>query len=284
MEYFDNLIEKVIEWEKVNESKLYNINNETRVKKLIEKLSNEILVIFSEDRLINKYEAYELLMEYYNDTLKDDLYLIVENGWIPKLIYGQDKNGKIKKNEFDSDLLAKDIIIKEYFNEYAENLNKLNDELSNLVQKFEAEVEENIGDEAIFTDEDKINEKLIKDKINEEIEENIVILKSMQNNLEKQKELKKNIKAVQEELNDLIIKKYDSLDEETAKELIIKKKWFNDLEKRFADMYIDIIYNLSNQITVEVDNYENTLKKLINETSVLESLVLKDLERMGYKC
>jgi len=284
VEYFDNLIEKVIEWEKVNESKLYNINNETRVKKLIEKLSNEILVIFSEDRLINKYEAYELLMEYYNDTLKDDLYLIVENGWIPKLIYGQDKNGKIKKNEFDSDLLAKDIIIKEYFNEYAENLNKLNDELSNLVQKFEAEVEENIGDEAIFTDEDKINEKLIKDKINEEIEENIVILKSMQNNLEKQKELKKNIKAVQEELNDLIIKKYDSLDEETAKELIIKKKWFNDLEKRFADMYIDIIYNLSNQITVEVDNYENTLKKLINETSVLESLVLKDLERMGYKC
>ena len=38
-------------------------------------------------------------MEYYNNTLKDDLHLIVENGWIPKLIYGHDKNGKITSDE-----------------------------------------------------------------------------------------------------------------------------------------------------------------------------------------
>lgn len=284
IEYFEKLIEKVVKWENKNRKKLYKVNNETRVKDLIEELSSSILVIFEDDKLIDKYEAYEFLMEYYNNILKDDLHLIVENGWIPKLVYGQDKNGKIKKNEFESDLLAKEIVVKEYFKEYNDELEKLNNELNDLIQKLETKIEENTGDEAIFNDEDKVNEKLIKDKIKEESEENVVILKEMLYNLSKQKDVKKNIKVVQEELNDLIIKKYDSLDETTSKELIINKKWFKDLENKFADMYIDIIYDLSNQITTEVKNYENTLNQLVKETSDLESLVLEDLERMGYKC
>lgn len=282
IEYFEKLIEKVVKWEKDNKDKLYNVNNETRVKDLIEELSNSMLKIFKDDKLIDKYEAYEFLMEYYNNTLKDDLHLIIENGWIPKLVFGKDKNGRIKKNEFESDLLPKDIVIKEYFKEYANKLEGINNELNDLVQEFESNVEENTGDEAIFNDEDKVNEKLIKDKIKEESEENIFILKEMLDNLFKQKNVKKNIKVVQEELNDLIIRKYNSLNEITAKELIINKKWFKDLENRFANMYIDIIYDFCNQITTVVENYENTLDQLVKETSHYESLVLKDLERMGY--
>ena len=284
IKYFEDLIEKIVKWEKENKDKLYKVNNKTRVKNLIEELSDSILKIFKNDKLIDKYEAYEFLMEYYNNTLKDDMHLIVENGWIPKIVYGKDKNGKIKKNEFESDLLPKNIVIKEYFEEYANKLDELNNKLNDLIQKFESVVEDNIGDEAIFNDEDKVNEKLIKDKIKEETVENIVILKEILNNLFEQKEVKKNIKIFQEELNELVIKKYNSLDEATSKELIINKKWFKDLEERFADMYIDIIYNLSNKITTEVENYENTLSQLIKETSDLESSVLRDLERMGYKC
>lgn len=284
IEYFEKLIGKVIKWEKENKNKLYNINNDTRVKDLIEKVSNSILEIFKNDMLIDKYEAYEFLMEYYNDTLKDDLHLIVENGWIPKLVYGQDKNGKIKKNEFESDLLPKEIIIKEYFKEYANKLECLNNKLNELVQEFEAKIEENMGDEVIFNDDEKVNEKLIKDKLKEETEENIIILKELLTNLLKQKELKKNIKEVQEELNGLLIKKYGSLNETTSKELIVNRKWFKELENKFADIYVDIIYNISNQIIIETENYEWTLEELIEKTSDLESLVLKDLERMGYKC
>ena len=223
-------------------------------------------------------------MEYYNSTLKDDLHLIIENGWIPKLVYGQDKNGKIKKNEFESDLLPKQIVIKEYFKKYADELEELNDELNDLIQEFETRIEENTGDEEIFNDDDKVNEKIIKDKIKEESEENVVILKELLENLLNQKELKNNIKILQEKLNNLIIEKYDSFDEKTSKELIINKKWFKSLENRFGDAYIDMIYNLSNKISSEFENYENTLNVLMKETSDLESLVLKDLERMGYKC
>ena len=262
--YFEELIEKVVKWEKENENKLFSVNSKTIVKNLIEELANDILKKFKDDCLIDKYDAYEFLMEYYNNTLKDDLYLIIENGWIPKLVYGQDKNGKIKKNEFESDLLPKNIVIKEYFEEYSDKLDKLNNELNDFIQKFEAKVEENIGDEELFNDEEKVNEKLIKDKIKEETEENIVILKELLDNLSKQKEVKENIKKVQEELNNLVIKKYNSLDEDTSKELIIHKKWYKELENRFGDKYIEIIYNLSDKITNQVENYENTLSELKN--------------------
>ncbi len=284
IKYFERLIKKVVKWENNNKEKLNKVNTKTSVNNLIEELSNDILLIFEDDELIDKYEAYEFLMEYYNSTLKDDLHLIIENGWIPKLVYGQDKNGKIKKNEFESDLLPKQIVIKEYFKKYADELEELNDELNDLIQEFETRIEENTGDEEIFNDDDKVNEKIIKDKIKEESEENVVILKELLENLLNQKELKNNIKILQEKLNNLIIEKYDSFDEKTSKELIINKKWFKSLENRFGDAYIDMIYNLSNKISSEFENYENTLNVLMKETSDLESLVLKDLERMGYKC
>ena len=53
----------------------------------------------------------------------------------------------------------------------------------------------------------------------------------MLDNLSKQKDVKKNIKKVQEELNDLIIKKYDSLNETFKKKMSeVYKKQVDDLE------------------------------------------------------
>lgn len=282
--YSVELSKKVNLWENENKDVLYSMNNDSKAQDIIKSLSDNILKAFTNDMLIDKYEAYEFLMEYYNDTLKDDFYLLIENGWIPKLVFAQDKNGKIKKNDFDSDLLPKEIVIDEYFKDEEEDLEKLNSDLNNYVLNFDSIVAENTGDEEIFNDEEKINEKLIKDKIKEETETNIVILNELLNNLSLQKDLKKKIKSHQEALNSMIINKYSLLDEDTSKDLLINKKWFKSIERRFDDKYEDLIYDLSNKIVSEYENYEETLGQLSNKTSELESAVLKDLERMGFKC
>ena len=282
--YSVELSKKVNLWENENKDVLYSMNNDSKAQDIIKSLSDNILKVFTNDMLIDKYEAYEFLMEYYNDTLKDDFYLLIENGWIPKLVFAQDKNGKIKKNDFDSDLLPKEIVIDEYFKDEEEDLEKLNSDLNNYVLNFDSIVAENTGDEEIFNDEEKINEKLIKDKIKEETETNIAILNELLNNLSLQKDLKKKIKSHQEALNGMIINKYSLLDEDTSKDLLINKKWFKSIERRFDDKYEDLIYDLSNKIVSEYENYEETLGQLSNKTSELESTVLKDLERMGFKC
>lgn len=278
------LNKKINIWEQENKDLLYSTNLNSNVKQIINILSDKILNIFDKDELIDKYEAYEYLMEYFNDTLKDDFYLIIENGWIPKIVFAQDKNGKIKKNEFDSDLLPKEIVIEEYFKEKNDKIEKLNNDLNDLCQKLDSIIQENTGDEEIFKDDEKINEKLIKEKIKEEIEDNISTLNKTLDILLSQKELKKDIRTHQEALNKLIIDKYNSLDEETSKDLIINKKWFKSIERKFDDKYEDLIYDLSNKIINEYENYDETLNQLSEKASGLESLVLKDLERMGFKC
>lgn len=278
------LNKKINIWEQENKNLLYSTNLNSNVKQIINTLSDKILNIFDKDELIDKYEAYEYLMEYFNDTLKDDFYLIIENGWIPKIVFAQDKNGKIKKNEFDSDLLPKEIVIEEYFKEKNDKIEKLNDNLNDVCQKLDSIIQENTGDEEIFKDDEKINEKLIKEKIKEETEDNISTLNKTLDILLFQKELKKDIRTHQEALNKLIIDKYNSLDEETSKDLIINKKWFKSIERKFDDKYEDLIYDLSNKIINEYENYDETLNQLSEKASGLESLVLKDLERMGFKC
>lgn len=278
------LNKKINIWEQENKNLLYSTNLNSNVKQIINTLSDKILNIFDKDELIDKYEAYEYLMEYFNDTLKDDFYLIIENGWIPKIVFAQDKNGKIKKNEFDSDLLPKEIVIEEYFKEKNDKIEKLNDNLNDVCQKLDSIIQENTGDEEIFKDDEKINEKLIKEKIKEETEDNISTLNKTLDILLSQKELKKDIRTHQEALNKLIIDKYNSLDEETSKDLIINKKWFKSIERKFDDKYEDLIYDLSNKIINEYENYDETLNQLSEKASGLESLVLKDLERMGFKC
>lgn len=282
--YFVNLKKKINTWEQENKEVLYSINTNSNVKQMIDGLSNNILNTFDNDELIDKYEAYEYLMEYFNDTLKDDFYLIIENGWVPKIVFAQDKNGKIKKNEFDSDLLPKEIVIDEFFKNENDKIESLNFYLNNLSQAFDSLVEDNTGDEEIFAYDEKINEKIIKERIKEETEENILILNKLLDNLSSQKELKKNIKIQQEALNDLIINKYNLLDDDTSKDLIITKKWFKSVEQKFDDKYEDLIYDLSYEIMNECKNYEETLSQLSKRTSNLESLVLKDLQRMGFKC
>ena len=81
-----------------------------------------------------------------------------------------------------------------------------------------------------------------------------------------------------------LIEQATAFNETEDKEILEARAKFKELENKFEDFYIDIIHDLSNQITTEVENYENTLSQLVKETSDLESLVLKDLERMGYKC
>ena len=219
-------------------------------------------------------------MEYYNNTLKDDFHLIVESGWKPKLIYGQDKKGNIKKNEFEADLLPKNIVIKEFFKNEADKLENENNELNFLIQEFESKVEENTGDESIFSDDEKVNETLIKDKIKEETEKNIVVLKELLSNLSNQKNKKKVIKELQETLNEKVISKYSVLTESESKQLIVYSKWFDTLTKKFNSHMNSLVNNLSQSIIKLEEEYQLTLGDLNNEIKSKEnelSMLLREL-------
>lgn len=278
--YIKDVKEKIYIWENKVKSILLNLNNEMRVKEIIENISNELLEIFNKDILINKYDAYEYLMNYYDSVLKDDLYMITDNGWIPTLSYAKDKNGKIKKNEFDSELLPKQIIINKYFNEEQSKIDDKSNELNSLISEFESLVEENTGDENLFKDDEKVNEKLLKELRKESNDDELTILEKLLKNLTVQKDIKKEIKTLQELLNDKVISKYDSLEVDECKNIIVYDKWFASIEEKFSNCINNIISNLSSSIVRLEEEYEYTLEDINEQINIKEqelSSLLKEL-------
>ncbi len=278
--YFNTVKSKISKWEKEIENKLFNLDNSLRIKELIENMSGRLLEIFNDDILINKYDAYEYLMRYYEEIFKDDLYMVTDNGWIPSLTFAKDKKGNIKKNEFNSELLPKDIVINKYYKNDNDEIIELNNKLDSLTSDFESIVEENTGDEQLFSEDEKVNEKLLKDMKKEVEADDIGIIDNLLMNLIEQKKLKNEIKNKQELLNGNIIKKYSSFTEEESKYIIIYDKWFKSIENKFNTCMGNLINNLADGITSLNNEYETTLTNLNIEIAEKEqelSLLLKDL-------
>lgn len=282
--YDKKVNEKINKWIKYNKDSFTKINKNTKVEDLIERVSLSILEIFKRDELLNNYDIYEYLMNYYNETMKDDIYLIVDDGWIPKIKYKKDKNEKERKDVFDSDLLPKEIVIKEYYKKEDEEIKKLNADLEEIINNYNTIIEENTGEELLFKEDEKISEKFIKAWIKEtNNKEQIIILEKVLDNLNKQKEHKNKIKGLQEDLNKKIIEKYSTMNVNEAKKLIIDKKWFANIIELINEKLIDLKYELSSEILKEVKKYEDTLADLENKVKEATKKVEEDLKRMGFK-
>jgi len=85
--------------ERVPQASLQRIAAGTRPKALVETLSENALKVSGEARLIDPYDVYQRLMDYWAGTMQDDVYMIVGEGWLksakPRLIV-EDKD---KKNQ-----------------------------------------------------------------------------------------------------------------------------------------------------------------------------------------
>jgi type I restriction enzyme M protein len=69
-------------------------------RRVINVLSEDLLTRFTDQPLIDRYDVYQRLMDYWRETMQDDVYLIVGDGWIeaakPRGII-EDKERKIKE-------------------------------------------------------------------------------------------------------------------------------------------------------------------------------------------
>ena len=51
-------------------------------KALIDEISEALLAQYADTALLNNYDVYQILMDYWNDTMQDDVYLLTQDGWL----------------------------------------------------------------------------------------------------------------------------------------------------------------------------------------------------------
>jgi type I restriction enzyme M protein len=79
--FSDRSLALYTDWRKDHEARLKEIAKGDKPKALIGMLSEDLLVRFAEADLLDRYDIYQLLMDYWADTMQDDVYVLVQDGW-----------------------------------------------------------------------------------------------------------------------------------------------------------------------------------------------------------
>ncbi len=255
-------------------------------KQLIQNLSEDILQSFDGKSLIDKYDVYQHLMTYWMETMQDDVYLIVVDGWKAELTLV-----KGKKDEWDSDLVPKQLVINRYFAEEQKAIAQLETYRDAITRQMEETEEEHSGEEGLLeevkTDKGKISKGNVQKRIKEikndaDAAEELKVFEGYLKLIEKEAEANKKIKDAQMALDKKVIGKYKELTEDEVKTLVVDDKWMAAISHDVKSEMEHISQRLTQRIKELAERYAMPMPKLKINVDELEMKVGKHLEKMGF--
>ena len=297
IKYADSIKGAFEEWKSNNWTKLNEIKKGDHPKHYIEEISNDLLAKYSKISLIDQYDVYQCLMNYWEDTMQDDLYAIAFDGWesgreIEREIVKK-KDGTIteKMKSFEGKVIPKALIIERFFQIEKSAIDQMENERDEIVSLMDELKEEHSGDEGllaeVINDKGSITkgdlQKRIKEiKSDKEAADELEILLKYEKLMAKEAKYNTDIKAAVIALDKLVYNQYEKLSLEEIKGLIVIKKWCYTIFEGIDDIYSAISHRLTNRIVELVERYEEALPQIEEEVADYEAKVKAHLERMGF--
>ena len=289
-----------LKWKKSVMPILMDLSTHQKPKELIEQISEELLDDFSDVPLLDKYDVYQVLMEYWEDTMQDDVYAVCYDGYDAgrEIAYEyvtkkKKENGQTveirtdKVKGFEGKIIPKALVAAQYFQEEVKALDVLRGELDEVVAKLEEIAEENSSEDGVFSQFDDLKKPAIAARVKEikkdlSAKEELEILQEYYKLLDAEAEYKRAIKQAETDLDTLLEKKYAQLTIEEIKHLLVEEKWFTTIYNGIDAIHSAVSHHLSKRVTELVERYEFTLKECEDEVEEYEAKVKSHLERMGF--
>lgn len=281
-------------------------------KQTIHIISEDVLKSYTGKPLMDKYDVYQHLMNYWNETMQDDCYIIAVDGWKaePYRILVKNKAGKETDKGWDCDLVPKSLVIDRYFAKEKMEVEITEEQIENLSRMLAELEEEHGGEEGLFASFDKLNKAAVQKRLKEitaappkpvkgktlvaagsggnvAISENSDQQEKMV--LEKYLDLVEDISKISTELRSLIatldskaLDRYKTLTEGEIKELVVEDKWMIAIERSIKSEMERISQRLTQRIKELAERYETPMPKQTAEVANLESKVNAHLEKMGF--
>lgn len=287
MGFTENIDQVITSWQNSCRNILLKLNENNKAKDIIIGLSESLLTVFDDVLLVDKYDFYQHLMIYWEEVMKDDVYLIIENGWVVETFQVMDKNGKPKKDEWDCNLLPKSLVIDRFFGKERANIDLLEADRENNKRVIEELVEEYAGEDGYFddlrNDKGKLTKKNIEVRVRElkkyDVDEDeLLILSQYLDLMEVEVNIDKQIKDAQKLLDDNLRKKYNKLTEKEIKSLVIDDKWMASIRLNMNTELERISQGLTGRIKVLADRYVSPLPELIARVDELSQRVNEHLQ------
>lgn len=280
------------DWRKQSAATLKGLQAGCHPKQVIVDLSEDLLAHYSDKLLIDKYDVYQHLMDYWAETMQDDCYLVAADGWKAETSRVLVKNNKGKEIDkgWTCDLVPKALVVARYFAAEQEAITKLEAELESFTAQMTEMEEEHGGEEGAFAELDKVNRAAVAARLRELRMENGELIIEERKVLEKylelcnqQAELKRTLKEAEEKLDALALAKYPMLTEAEIKTLVVDDKWLAALDAAIHGEMDRISQALTQRVKELAERYETPLPQQASRVADLELKVSRHLERMGFK-
>jgi type I restriction enzyme M protein len=288
-------------WTKINSPLLKGIAVGGHPKTLIEALSEDLLETFRQASLLDAYDVYQHLMDYWAETMQDEVYMIVSDGWQeavkPRPIV-EDKARKNKeradfvvgKLKYKAELVPPALLIARYFPAEQKGIEKLEDQIASNEQKLEELREEHTGEEGLLaevSDDGKISKAGVTERLkeigdDEDSEDERRVLQGYLALLEEESDTSKQAKEATTALEAKVAGEYAGLTEVEIKALVVEDKWLATLAAALQSELDRVSQALTDRIRQLAERYATPFPKLIENMESLASSVDGHLQKMGF--
>ncbi|SET39401.1 type I restriction-modification system subunit M [Geodermatophilus poikilotrophus] len=292
------------EWLAAHRERLAGITADTKPGDLIAAIGDDLLARFKPLPLLDEYDIYEQLMSYWHDTMHDDVYLIMNDGWVdaakprktiedkerklsetPDLVVGSGRSA----TKYKMDLIPPALIATRYFAEEQVQLDELTAIAEEKSRALEEYIEEHAVEDGLLADamdEDRVSRALAAARLRiakreKSDPDEIDALEHVLGLYDAEAAAKKAVKEAQAQLDLATLKKYGDLTEDHIKTLVLDDKWGAVVVRRVAGEVDALTLDLVARIQELGERYAATVEDLNEELETLEGKVAAHLAAMG---
>ncbi len=273
-------------WKAAHTPLLTGIQLGDRPKALIEKLSESLLQAFEAAPLIDAYDVYQHLMDYWAETMQDDVWMIATDGW-----------QAVQDGKPNVDLIPTALMVARYFAAEQQAVEALEAERDAITRQMEEQDEEHGGEGGLLeegkTDKGKLTAKSVKDRFKAlqsltvrteiaEAQDEMKALKAYAALLEQEATASKKAKDAQKALDAKVAAKYAHLTVAEIQTLVVQDKWLASLTASVQSELDRVSQALTGRILQLAERYATPLSALGDEVEVLAGRVDEHLKAMGF--
>jgi type I restriction enzyme M protein len=276
-------------WKQQWRPRLLEVGAGTVPRTFIVELGEALLRAYKGQPLVDPYAMYQHLMDYWATTLKDDVYMLVEDGWKAVAEPVRDKNGKVKRDAYTCDLVPLPLLVARHFATEQAHVARLQAAHEALAQQVEELLEEHGGDEGALApamnEKGKVSKatltalhKELKD--DRESAEEAKLVKHLLKLMDEEAKAKKAAKEAEEELEAAAWKRYATLTPAEVQQLVVDDKWLADLQRSLTTELDGISQRLAGRVAELAERYAIPLPALDREVQALGAKVEAHLKHM----
>lgn len=276
-------------WRESNSVKLKTLQAGCHPREIIAQLSEDLLAHYATKPLIDPYNVYQHLMDYWAETMQDDCYLIATDGWRAETsrVIETDKKGKEKDKGWVCDLIPKALIVARYFPEEQAVIDQLVVDLDIVISRLAELEEEHNGEDGPFAELDKMNKTNVTARLREikgdkDATEEAYVLNDWLKLKKEETDLKKRLKEAEATLDGQAYAKYPKLSEPEIKALVVDNKWLVTLDVAIHGEIDRVSQQLTQRVRELAERYEMPLPRMLDRVDKLTAKVNGHLNAMGF--